>query len=150
MPSLPFHAHVADLPRESRFNGTYQRVGVVSDHSLWSFLWMDGWEWPEGMHHQHAHDQLIYVVSGRMDQVVGNDTYHLQAGDVLYIPPNIPHSGHPIKGEPVHIIEGFAPIRTDYLYIAEHQLDRGTPERAADGSRIDTSGSRFPFENPKS
>ncbi|MCL1838533.1 MAG: cupin domain-containing protein [Propionibacteriaceae bacterium] len=143
---------MADLPRESRFDGTYQRVGVVSDNALWSFLWLDGWEWPKGMHHQHAHDQIIYVISGRLDESVGDTMYHLEAGDVLYIPANIPHTGHPIKGETTHLIEGFAPIRTDYLYIAEHQLDQNVPPRDLTGARVEKagSGSRWPFENPKS
>jgi hypothetical protein len=37
----------------------------------------------------------------------------------------------------VHLIEIFSPLRTDYLYIAEHQLGYKQAARQPDGARID-------------
>ncbi len=66
--------------------------------------------------------------------------YDLLAGDALYIPRSVTHAqGMRILGDqPASAIEMFAPIRTDYLYIAEHQLTFNAPERQPDGSRIET------------
>lgn len=145
-----YHAKVEDLPREIRFNGTYQRTGVVSDNAIWSFVWLNKFTWPEGMHHQHTVDQMMFMISGRMHMWVGDEEYDLEPGDFLYIPSNIPHRGQPVGEETAFFIEGFSPIRMDYLYIAEHQIDDGVPPRRPDGSRVDDGGSTYPFDNPRS
>jgi ribosomal protein L16 Arg81 hydroxylase len=88
--------------------------------------------------HTHLHDQMMVQVRGEQEMMVGEERIHLQAGEVLYIPSQMPHGGRPVGDEPTFLIEAFAPIRTDYLYIAEHQLSRDAPPRQADGSRIDT------------
>lgn len=145
MPSRMFHARVEDLPRETTFEGTYQRTGIVSDHALFSFAWVDvgfGGDWDDDQPfpnmHSHAHDQLMVQLRGEQEMVVGEERVHLQAGEVLYIPSQVLHGGRPIGDEPTFLFEAFAPIRTDYLYIAEHQLSKDAPERRPDGSRVDT------------
>ena len=37
--------------------------------------------------HQHAEEQAIYVVSGRMRMTVGGETYEVGSGEVSYHPP---------------------------------------------------------------
>ncbi|MBS1864229.1 MAG: cupin domain-containing protein [Actinobacteria bacterium] len=144
MPSRMFHARLEDLPKETTFEGTYRRTGVVTDHAFLSFAWVDagfGAEWEEGEPfpnmHSHDHDQLMVQISGEQEMVVGEQSLHFQAGEVLYIPSQMIHGGRPIGDEPSFAIEVFAPIRTDYLYIAEHQLAQDAPPRQLDGSRID-------------
>ena len=41
--------------------------------------------------HQHAEEQAIYVVSGRMRMTVGGDTYEIGPGEVSYHPANVLH-----------------------------------------------------------
>ena len=41
--------------------------------------------------HQHAEEQAIYVVSGRMRMTVGGETYEVGPGEVSYHPPNVLH-----------------------------------------------------------
>ncbi|WP_138974281.1 cupin domain-containing protein [Patulibacter medicamentivorans] len=149
MPSRIFHARLEDLPKETTFEGTYQRTGVVSDHALFAFAWVDagfGADWAEDEPfpnmHSHEHDQLMVQIRGEQEMVVGDEQISLRAGEVLYIPSRVLHGGRPVGDEPTFLIEAFAPIRTDYLYIAEHQLSVGAPERLSDGSRVDTKSKR--------
>lgn len=138
MPRRPYHAHLEDLPKEWKFNDTYKRVGVVSDHALVSFIWVDGdFEEPEGARgHSHVHDQINYVISGRMKMILnGTDEYVLETGDVLYIPSNVPHLPRIFEGESCFTLEVFAPIRTDYLHLVEHQVNLGGEQRGPDGIR---------------
>jgi quercetin dioxygenase-like cupin family protein len=39
--------------------------------------------------HQHAEEQAIYVVSGRMRMTVGGETYEVGTGKVSYHPSNV-------------------------------------------------------------
>jgi quercetin dioxygenase-like cupin family protein len=41
--------------------------------------------------HQHAEEQVSYVVSGRMDMTVGGETYEIGPGEVDFHPSNVLH-----------------------------------------------------------
>jgi mannose-6-phosphate isomerase-like protein (cupin superfamily) len=144
VPGHIYHAHVEDLPRESRFQGTYERTGVIMDQALLSFVWLQ----PEARGdsagqlsrgtHAHNFDQLMYVISGNRTFVIDGVDYRCGPGDVVYIPANVPHGGKSEPGDVAsHVVEVFAPMRTDYLYICEHQTTLAAPLRDADGSRKD-------------
>jgi quercetin dioxygenase-like cupin family protein len=45
----------------------------------------------------------------------------VRAGEFLYIPAGTPHTGRVAGDEAVLNIDVFAPVRGDYLYLAEHQ-----------------------------
>ena len=144
MPSSIYVRHAADLPRESRYEGAYERTGIVMDSGNISFVWVTpdiyaGHTDDEGLApgHHHPFDQVVYVIEGEMRMWIGDEVHDIRAGDVCYIPRDVSHGGRPLGGKPVHIMEIFAPIRTEYLYVAEHQLAHGQPEREPDGSRID-------------
>jgi mannose-6-phosphate isomerase-like protein (cupin superfamily) len=143
VPSRMFHARLEDLPRETAFEGSYQRTGLVSDHALFSFVWANadfGGDWIEGEPfpnmHSHIHDQLMVQLRGEQEMCVDEEIVMLRAGEVLYIPSQMLHGGRPVGEETTLMMEAFAPIRTDYLYIAEHQLSQGAPPREPDGSRV--------------
>lgn len=65
--------------------------------------------------HSHPHEQLIYIVSGRAEFVLGNEVLTLKAGDLLLVPPGAPQSLKVIGDETVLNIDIFSPIREDYL-----------------------------------
>jgi mannose-6-phosphate isomerase-like protein (cupin superfamily) len=144
MPSSIYVGKVAELPRESRFSGKYERTGLVMDAANASFVWVQpdvfDSEDPDALApgHSHAFDQLIYIIEGNLRFWTGDQIHDVGSGDFIYVPANVAHGGRPSDGRPVHLIEFFAPIRTDYLYTAEHQLAYGQAERSADGSRDDT------------
>lgn len=42
--------------------------------------------------HQHPQEQLSFVISGRMYFTVGRESRWMEAGDIVSIPPNVPHA----------------------------------------------------------
>jgi mannose-6-phosphate isomerase-like protein (cupin superfamily) len=122
MPREPLSGAVAELPRESRLEGTYTRTAVQMDGALVVYAWLEAtFTLPPGTDPDvHPFDQLVHVISGRLRLVVGDQEYLLAAGDVCYVPGGVPHSGGPVDG-PVHFMEIFAPARDDYVHLAAHQ-----------------------------
>ncbi|MEM3563245.1 MAG: cupin domain-containing protein [Candidatus Jordarchaeaceae archaeon] len=62
--------------------------------------------------HTHPHEQVGYVVKGKVNLRIGEQKYLLGAGDSYYIKPNVDHSAELIE-ESV-IIDVFCPPREDY------------------------------------
>lgn len=126
MPSRIYHAHVHDLPFESALDGKMRRTAIVADDALVTFVWMEpgaGRDAASG--HSHPYDQVVYVVSGTLELFLGSDgdSLLLGAGDVGYVPRDQVHSARVVGDELVHAVEVFAPIRTDYLHAARHQIE---------------------------
>jgi quercetin dioxygenase-like cupin family protein len=62
--------------------------------------------------HQHPHEQIVNVLQGELEIVVGGVTYRLTPGQVLVIPPEVPHSGRAISA--CSVLDVFAPTRDEY------------------------------------
>ena len=62
--------------------------------------------------HQHVHEQITYILEGRLEMVIGGEKYLLTAGTVHVIPSNTPHSA--IAQTDCKVIDAFAPARNDY------------------------------------
>jgi unsaturated pyranuronate lyase len=66
--------------------------------------------------HSHENEQLTYILEGCLRLWVGEDeseVYDLRAGDVLYIPPHVPHRGEAL--EDTLDVDVFSPPRADWL-----------------------------------
>lgn len=63
--------------------------------------------------HSHPHSQSSYILSGKFEFHCGDTVQVLSAGDSFYAAPNIPHEAYCL--EPGIIIDGFSPIREDFL-----------------------------------
>jgi quercetin dioxygenase-like cupin family protein len=66
------------------------------------------------LEHSHPHEQVGYLVSGRLQFTIGGVTKLLSPGDVWRIPSNVKHKVVAIHG-PAVAIDCFHPIREDYL-----------------------------------
>ncbi len=64
--------------------------------------------------HDHPHEQTGYLVSGRMDLIVGGETWALEPGDSWCIAGGVPHRA--VVYEDSVAIEVFSPVREDYLH----------------------------------
>ena len=64
------------------------------------------------MHH-HANDQITTVQSGAVRMTCGNEEFLLKAGDMVHVPPDVPHGNEAL--EDTVIIELFSPIRQDWI-----------------------------------
>jgi quercetin dioxygenase-like cupin family protein len=64
------------------------------------------------MHH-HANDQVTIVQSGAVRMVVGEEVLQMKAGDMIHVPPDVPHGNEAL--EDTVIIEVFSPVREDWI-----------------------------------
>ena len=71
------------------------------------------WAQPEPPH-AHPHEQTTYVAKGELIDYIGNEEYHLEEGDLFFVPSNVPHTVK-ILSKNVRLIDSFNPIRTDFL-----------------------------------
>ncbi len=65
--------------------------------------------------HHHPHEQLSYIIEGKCRFVVGNEVVEMGPGDLVLIPPDVPHSLEVTSETPVLNLDVFSPIRQDYL-----------------------------------
>ncbi len=63
--------------------------------------------------HSHYHEQTGYLISGRMELVIGSETYKVEPGDSWNIPSHTEHFATVIEDSVA--IEVFSPVREDYL-----------------------------------
>ncbi|MFN0108827.1 MAG: cupin domain-containing protein [Blastocatellia bacterium] len=68
--------------------------------------------------HDHLHEQLTLVESGRVSFLIGNETRIAKAGDVLHFPSGCWH-GATMLDEEVVLIDIFTPLREDLLASAQ-------------------------------
>jgi quercetin dioxygenase-like cupin family protein len=64
--------------------------------------------------HSHPHEQIVYVIKGRIHFTNGSESYELGAGDSVYIAPDVEH-GAKILEDDTHALDIFTPRRDDFL-----------------------------------
>lgn len=89
---------------------TRQFVGYDNDIMMVKVMFEKG---AIGTMHQHPHVQTTYVVSGKFEMTIGDETKILQAGDGFYTEPDIIHGC--VCLEPGMLIDVFSPIREDFV-----------------------------------
>jgi len=62
--------------------------------------------------HSHPHEQITYVLSGRFEFTVGDQTTVLSAGMTALIPGGVLHGGKTLTA--CRLIDVFSPVREDY------------------------------------
>ncbi len=62
--------------------------------------------------HQHAHEQVTYVLEGRFQFTVGPETKVLEPGMAALIPGGVMHGGTTLTA--CRVIDLFSPVREDY------------------------------------
>lgn len=65
--------------------------------------------------HSHPHEQLTYILEGECTFILGDESIHMSSGDVIHVPPNVPHTLRPVGNKTIINIDVFSPIRQDYL-----------------------------------
>ena len=91
--------------------GVERRVGAYNDKLFLATHRMEkGWA---GAPHSHAHDQVVYVVSGHLRIDAGGQTFEIRAGDSFIVRGGVLHQASAL--EPSFVIDVFTPCREDYL-----------------------------------
>lgn len=58
--------------------------------------------------HTHEPAEVYYVVSGRGEVLVDDETYPVASGDAVWIPPNAEHVAYNVGDEPLRLLYVFA------------------------------------------
>jgi len=69
----------------------------------------EGWT---GTKHRHPHEQLVYVVSGRIEFIAGDRTLILRSGDSVLVEGNVEHQATALEDS--EVLDVFVPCRRDY------------------------------------
>jgi len=83
---------ILSLPAETHFapNGIVSRTLLRTAHSrVVLFGFAEGQELTEHTSTQHA---VVQILSGECDFSLAGEAHKLKAGDLLYMPPNLPHA----------------------------------------------------------
>jgi quercetin dioxygenase-like cupin family protein len=63
--------------------------------------------------HQHAQEQIIHIIAGRMKVNTGGTSHELRPGESFYLASNIPHGVETL--EKTTVLDTFSPPRHEYL-----------------------------------
>lgn len=58
---------------------------------------------------EHDGEELIHVLSGRIEWQVGTEKYLLEAGDTIHFDSRIPHKGHSLSGPATALVVMYSP-----------------------------------------
>ncbi|TMJ24859.1 MAG: cupin domain-containing protein [Alphaproteobacteria bacterium] len=64
--------------------------------------------------HSHPHEQIAYIMAGRLRFHIGEETHDIGAGGLVVIPSNVTHWGEVLGSEPVLNLDVFTPKRPEY------------------------------------
>ncbi|UVI29538.1 cupin domain-containing protein [Paenibacillus spongiae] len=66
-----------------------------------------------GPAHSHPHEQLTFVISGKLEVTLEKDAHIVAAGEQLHIPGDVVHTVKAL--EDAVVLETFTPLREDLL-----------------------------------
>jgi len=106
-----FIENIENVKPVSMCNGITRRTLSTGQKLMFClFEWETGAILPE---HSHHHEQVGYVISGKVEFTIGGRTIILGPGESYAIPSNVVHSGK--SYEPTRVLDAFSPIREEYL-----------------------------------
>ena len=62
--------------------------------------------------HSHPHEQVGYIVEGRVEMSIDGEKFELRNGDTYVASPNVPHGAYTL--EPTMLVDTFNPAREEY------------------------------------
>jgi quercetin dioxygenase-like cupin family protein len=105
------HASVDRLPVREVRDGVRRQV-FTGDGATLAWTTLDPGHEPRP--HSHEHEQIVYIVSGRVRFIVGDEVAELGPGDVLLVPPHVEHFAETLGAEPCVDLSIFTPRRDEY------------------------------------
>ncbi len=108
--SVQYFVSPADAPQIEQLTGIYRRTMATTDKMMLCEFFLERESAiPE---HQHPHDQVGYVVFGKIEFVAGGQMRICMPGDTYQIPGGVVHSARALVDSLV--VEIFAPPRDEY------------------------------------
>jgi quercetin dioxygenase-like cupin family protein len=116
------HYRWEDLPKEAVKDDLSRRL-ITGERLMIAHVYLDkGCLVPQ---HSHENEQLTYILEGRLRFFLGqdeSDVVDVGAGEVLHIPPNLPHKAEAL--EDTLDVDVFSPPRQDWLDQTDAYLRR--------------------------
>lgn len=110
MPKLFGYSSLTSLPEE-RITDKISRRLIAGNHGM--VVW---WSIKAGAHagaHKHPHEQIFWMIKGRMEFRLGNERRVCGPGDIAVIPGGVEHEAW--WPEDTEVIDVFSPPREDFL-----------------------------------
>lgn len=89
-----------------------QVLAYNSNLMLVRHLMQKGWQ---GVRHSHPHDQLVYIISGRLHFTGGSSAFEAKAGDSFVVPGGVEHQASAVEDS--EVLDVFNPYREDYATV---------------------------------
>ena len=103
--------HSAQIKPSFPDAGLTRRVGAFNGKLFLAEHRMEkGWV---GARHSHPHEQIVYVISGRLQVTISGETFEIGAGDSFVVRGGVAHQASALEDSVV--IDVFTPCRSDYL-----------------------------------
>ena len=101
------------IPGERFPSGRHTRVFVGAQSSLQAKGFVSGFVIvdPEGTVPLHSHEQeeIYYILKGKGEMTVGEESKEFDAVSAIFIPPNVEHSLKNVGDEELHMLFVYAP-----------------------------------------
>src|SRR5262245_37150183 len=110
MPKFAGFASLAALPEE-RITGKISRRIAAGEQGM--IVW---WSIKAGAHvaaHRHPHEQIVWMLKGRMEFRLGDERRSCGPGEIAVIPADVEHEA--FFAEDTEVIDVFSPPREDFL-----------------------------------
>ena len=120
------HYSWGKIPREKLNNDIDRRFITGTNMMIAQIYLKEGGVAPN---HSHKNEQITYVLEGALKFLLGEDQQEeviLRAGEVLVIPPHLPHSA--VALEDTLDVDIFNPPREDWLDGSDAYLRGGKPQ----------------------
>jgi quercetin dioxygenase-like cupin family protein len=98
------------LKKEAISDKLWRRFVSGQRITMAQFFFAEGGTVPR---HQHENEQLTYVLEGALRFTVGDEEVTVRRGEVLHIPPDVPHGA--VALEDSVDLEVFSHVRADWL-----------------------------------
>jgi len=100
-----------EVPLEDLGAGVSRKIMAYSDNIMAVEVHFE--KGAIGPLHKHPHEQLTYVLSGKFEFTIGDETKVVSAGDALYKEPNVMHGCECLEAG--ILLDNFTPVRKDFL-----------------------------------
>jgi quercetin dioxygenase-like cupin family protein len=71
----------------------------------------------------HPTEQLVHMLSGRLRIWIADEVHEVGPGDVVLIPPDVPHRGEAVGPENAQYLEVLSPVEERYRTMATTHAD---------------------------
>jgi quercetin dioxygenase-like cupin family protein len=101
----------AEAKRSTPELGLIRLVGAYNEKLFLAEHYMEkGWV---GTAHSHPHEQMVYVVFGRLQVRCGDKVFEVASGDSFVVRGGVEHQATALESS--HVIDVFTPSRNDYI-----------------------------------